>query len=109
MSTLLDDIKRDDLDTFFDSEMGFAVVAIYSSVKDGLKEIEVVFNRENPSFNPETGEIDNEEPELYAKTIDIENIRHKDTFEIEGVTYEALEPRPENIKEGVTWLRLGKL
>ena len=91
MGTFLEMVKGDDLDAFFDTEAGFAVVAIYTSAKDGLKEIPVIFDPKNPVINYDTGEMENLEPTAIAKSSDVVNARHNETLDIENMIYEIKE------------------
>ena len=100
--TLLDDIRADAAEFLAD----FGVSAVYSSALDGLKEITVIFDPENPVINPDTGEVENIEPAATARTDDVPNARHRDTLKIGGVTYEIREVRPDGA--GITTLRLGR-
>lgn len=91
MTTFLEQVKGDDLEAFFDTEAGFAVIAIYNSAKDGLKEIPVIFDPKNPVINYDTGEMENLDPVATVKSSDVENARHNETLEIENTIYEIKE------------------
>jgi len=107
MSTFLEQAEGDDLDVFLDTEAGFAVTAIYTSAKDGLKELSVIFDKEAFDIDPDMGDIETTVPVATAKTADVENVRHKDELEIGGVRYEVKRIRPDGT--GLTALVLGEI
>lgn len=90
-----------DLDTFLNTD-DFGVVALYN----GATNIDVLFD--NPYFeNEETG-AETREPELECKTSDISGIAHGTTFVIDGVTYYAINPKPD-LTDLMTRVALSKI
>lgn len=100
--TLIDDI-REDAGIYIED---FGVDAVYSGIEDGLKEIKVIFDKEYPVINAESGEMENLPPTVIARTVDVAKARHKDTLEIEKTIYEVKSIDDDN--HGITTLTLAE-
>lgn len=112
--TLREQIEDDVAGVFLDTEGGFAVKAIYTSDLDGLKEIEVIFDREVIEADPyNQGPPLRTPPMALAATADVPKGRHKATLDIDvdndGVTtrFEIITAVPDN--HGMTRLELNKV
>ncbi len=83
----------------------FGVEALYKEdgAGDGVT-INVLFEKEDLSIDPEEGDLQNDPPTARARTSDGPNAAHKDTLAINSVTYEVKTPRPDG--EGMTLLRM---
>ncbi|MDH4101733.1 MAG: hypothetical protein OEV28_14305 [Nitrospirota bacterium] len=101
--TFRDDVKAASVDMI--EALGEPVT--YTSVIDGVKNINVVFDESAVDFNPYTGEVSAPHTEAMVVTIDAPNARHKDTILIDGVTYEVTGAMPDG--HGVTRLKLNRI
>lgn len=104
MPTLLEQMETD-LDIIFDTEYGLAVPATYTSKHDGVKEIKIILDIGRNEINPITGVYESVPPSATAKTVDVPNIVHKDTFLVDDVEYEVITSSPDG--SGVTIIELG--
>lgn len=97
--TLADDRITDA--SIFSNTDDFGKVAIYTPFGGSAVSIDVRFveSRRLPSIDPYNGESSEITPYAKAKTTDVPNAAHKDTLEIDSITYEVL--RTELINDGI--------
>lgn len=88
-----------DRDSMLDPDV-FGVQVTYN----GTTAINVIFNDAYEAANPATGEVETTYPNVLAKTSDIAGAKHRDTFLINGKTYEVIKIQPDG--EGMTLLSL---
>ena len=84
-------------------------VVVINSSFEGLKSIYAIFPLmdSEPVIDPYTQEPTTPEPQAMVATEDVPNIRHKDTFLIENITYEIT--KVDDKHDGTTVLTLHKI
>ena len=105
MTTLLDQIDAD-LDTFMDSESGFAEEFTFTGTF-GPYIINGIFDEGATVVNDFTGGVDVQPHRLTVKTADLQPVKPHDTIRKGMVTYEILEINPDGY--GMTGLILVKV
>jgi hypothetical protein len=79
----------DDIDTMVQTTE-FATSVTYTATGEAAATIDIIFNPEENTVDPYTGEDTTILPMGWAATSDVPNIAHKDVFLINGITYEVL-------------------
>lgn len=104
MTTLKEQIEAD-IDTFMDTEDGFAEEVTITGTF-GPYTINAIFDEHVPVIYNFTGDVSNEISTLTVKTKYLINVKTRDTVRIGSVTYEFININPDGT--GITVLHLNK-